>query len=192
MRLFKITTQITIAFSLLAAFFTLLFNIAVTQSAYSQTQNLRVRAHPNFSNKFSGKAYVIDGDSIKVGGNEVRLYEVDAPEYKQQCLDSAGNEYPCGKMSMSFLIKLIGGKFVECEYSQKDKYDRYLSKCYIEGKSINEEILKNGMAVIYDISEASKNAIKLEELARKNKLGIWQGGFQLPKEYRKSHPRKGH
>ena len=55
---------------------------------------------------------------------------------------------------------------------------------------INEEIVKNGMAVIYDFKESDEKMDALEAEAKKQKLGIWRGAFQLPKEYRKSHPRK--
>ena len=158
-------------------------------SAKSQSQNLRIKSHLKFDNKFSGKASVIDGDSLKVDGKEVRLFGIDAPEYAQTCFDSNNSEYSCGKISRFFLIKLVSKKNVECLYAQKDKYDRFLSKCTIEGISINEALIKNGMAVIYDFTEADDKMIELEKSAKEQKLGIWKGAFQLPKEYRKAHPR---
>ena len=54
---------------------------------------------------------------------------------------------------------------------------------------INEELVKNGMAVIYNFTESDKKMDELEVAAKKQKIGIWQGAFQLPKEYRKAHPR---
>lgn len=160
-----------------------------TTGANSQSRNLHVKSHLQFDKKFSGKTFVIDGDSIKVGGKEVRLFGIDAPEYSQTCFDSKKEEYACGQASHSFLIGLAGGKNVECVYAEKDKYDRFLSKCSVDQISINEELVKNGMAVIYNFTESDEKMDELEKSAKVKKLGIWQGAFQLPKDYRKAHPR---
>jgi endonuclease YncB( thermonuclease family) len=150
---------------------------------------MQVNSHLVFDKKFSGKAYAIDGDSLKVGNNEVRLYMLDAPEYSQHCFNVKNEEYECGKKSHEFLTNLASGKNVECVYAQKDKYDRFLSKCSVGDVSINKEIVKNGMAVIYSFGEHDENMEKLESEAKRKRLGVWQGAFQLPSEYRKTHKR---
>ncbi len=161
-----------------------------TQSANSQSESFRVKSHLVFDKKFSGKTFAIDGDSLKVGGNEVRLFGVDAPEYSQNCFDAKNEEYACGRASFAFTKKLAAGKMVECVYAEKDKYNRYLGKCSVDGVSINEELVKNGMAVIYNFTESDAKMDELEASAKEKKIGIWQGAFQLPKDYRKAHPRK--
>ena len=166
------------------------FEVAVSKPANSQGAALHVKSHPQFNKNFSGNTFVLDGDSLRVGGKEVRLYGIDAPEYNQTCFDAKKKEYPCGQKSREFLINLAGGKQVECAYFDMDKYDRYLSKCSVGKASINEELIKSGMAVIYSFTEADEKMEKLEAEAKKNKLGVWQGAFQLPKDYRKAHPRK--
>ncbi len=176
-------------FFFLSFFSFVIFQVITTKTASSQGY-FRIKSHLKFDNKFSGKTFVIDGDSLKVGGKEVRLFGLDAPEYNQTCFDIKEKEYPCGQVSRQFLIKLAGGKQVECVYAEKDKYHRYLAKCFVEKTSINEELVKNGMAVIYNFTESSEKMNNLEEEARTKKIGIWQGAFQLPKEYRKQHPRK--
>jgi len=162
---------------------------AILNPANSQTQYVRVKSHLVFDKKFSGKVRVIDGDSLKVGGREVRLFGIDAPEYSQTCLDAQNEEYPCGLISLEFTRKLASQKNAECFYAEKDKYDRYLGKCFVDGVSINEELIKNGMAVIYNFNESDKAMDGFEAEAKKKKLGIWRGAFQLPKDYRKAHPR---
>ncbi len=141
----------------------------------------------SLTQSFSGIAKVVDGDSIKVDGNSVRLFELDAPEYKQTCFDASEIEYNCGQMSRNFLVKLADQKQVTCYYEQKDIYNRFLGKCFIGKISINEEIVKNGMGIIYDYKASSQKMDDLEQEAKINKRGVWQGAFQLPKEYRKSH-----
>lgn len=143
-----------------------------------------------FDKKFSGKVKVIDGDSIRVGDKEVRLFGIDAPEFKQTCFNAKNEEYECGRASFEFLNNFADNKNAECYYAQKDRYNRYLSKCFVNNISINEEILRNGMAIIYNFTQSDDTMKKLEAEAKERKLGIWQGAFQLPKQYRKKHPHK--
>jgi endonuclease YncB( thermonuclease family) len=166
------------------------YEIATSQKTYAQNSSFRVKSHLVFDKNFSGKAFAIDGDSIKVGKKEVRLFGLDAPEYKQKCLDKNNQEYSCGAISHEFLTKLATGKIVECVYAEKDKYERFLGKCFVGEVSINEEIIKNGMAVIYNFTESSEKMDNLEKEAKNNKIGIWQGAFELPKDYRKHNARK--
>jgi endonuclease YncB( thermonuclease family) len=170
----------------LGIFFSVTFDVAASKPIKSK---LPLKSNIKFDKELSGKAFAIDGDSLKVGDKEVRLFGLDAPEYSQTCFDSKKQEYPCGQISREFLIKLVGKKEVKCLYAQMDKYNRFLSKCFIDKVSINEEIVKNGMAVIYNFAESEEKMNILEAEAKKQKIGIWRGAFQLPKEYRKEHPR---
>lgn len=164
--------------------------IAAKQNNYKS----QPKPDSSFNKEFHGTAIVIDGDSIKVDDasniREVRLLGIDAPEYNQMCFDEADEEYNCGQDSRTFLVKLINQKQVTCYYSQKDIYNRFLAKCEIDNISINQEIIKNGMALIYDFNQSNDVMKELEKSARDNKLGIWQGKFQRPKDYRKDHPHK--
>ena len=186
----KQTLLNTLTIAFLATFCTTLFQVATAQTASSQSNYFRVKSHLQFDKKFSGKVFVLDGDSIKVGKKEVRLFGLDAPEYKQNCFDAQNEEYPCGQASRDFLSNLANGKEANCLYAEKDKYDRFLGKCFVGGVSINEEIVKNGMAVIYNFTESSEKMDDLEKQAKASKIGIWRGSFELPKDYRKHNMRK--
>jgi endonuclease YncB( thermonuclease family) len=158
----------------------------------SKNETLKHQTPLELNLTFSGITKVIDGDSIKVDGNEVRLLGLDAPEYKQTCLNADNTEYNCGQISKKFLFNLANDKETTCYYAHKDMYHRFLAKCYIGKISINEEIVKNGMAVIYDYKNSDEKMDGLELNAKTAKIGIWQGAFQLPKEYRKSHKKSHH
>ena len=49
-----------------------------------------------------GKAKVIDGDTIKINGQNIRLQGIDAPEMKQSCKDQNNSSYACGQVSKIF------------------------------------------------------------------------------------------
>ena len=142
--------------------------------------------------KISGFAKVSDGDSIVIGGAKIRLLDIDAPEFIQKCLNTNNHEYFCGQESTKFLKKISDGRIITCYYKEKDVYDRLLGRCFIEGNniSINEAMISNGMAIIYSPFEASQALKDLEHSAKLKKLGVWQGSFVEPSQYRKSQKNK--
>ena len=184
----KILLSQKFCYFFVAIFLSVIFTFSCQKKAVSQSKNIKVKSHLNFEEKISGKAFVLDGDSLRVNRKEIRLFGIDAPEYSQTCFNKNNIEYPCGQNSKEFLIKLIGGKKINCFYAQKDKYQRYLSICYLNDVSVNEELVKNGMAVVYNFTQSDEKMDLLEEQAKKNKLGIWQGPFELPNIYRKKNP----
>jgi endonuclease YncB( thermonuclease family) len=157
----------------------------------TQNPNKTPSQQPTSNNQqsevISGIARVIDGDTVDINKNRIRLIKIDAPESKQKCLDKNNFEYLCGEVSTAFLKKLISNKNVDCYYEQKDIYKRYLGDCKLGEMNINDEMVKNGMAIIYNLKEASEELKNLEAQAQNNKLGVWQGAFEEPKQYRKKH-----
>src|SRR5215213_11969999 len=49
------------------------------------------------SELIAGRAAVIDGDTLEIRGERIRLFGIDAPESGQTCLDAKGQRYRCGK-----------------------------------------------------------------------------------------------
>ncbi len=56
-----------------------------------------------------GRASVIDGDTLDMQGQRIRLWAVDAPEGRQTC-DRAGVTYRCGQEAANALDRYIGGR----------------------------------------------------------------------------------
>ena len=56
-----------------------------------------------------GQAKIIDGDTIHIKSNKIRLHGIDAPELNQTCLFE-NKSWDCGKESESFLLELINLK----------------------------------------------------------------------------------
>ena len=58
--------------------------------------------------QLQGAARVVDGDTLRVAGERVRLFGIDAPEIGQPCRDGGD----CGAQSKAHLEALIGGRDV--------------------------------------------------------------------------------
>jgi endonuclease YncB( thermonuclease family) len=130
-----------------------------------------------------GHVTVIDGDSLQDGKIEVRLYGIDAPEYRQTCIDGAGLEYPCGKRSAEILRQLVRGGELKCQQLQLDRYRRSVSSCKIGLLDVNREMVARGWAVAF--VQFGADYVMVEKQARKSKLGLWTGQFEEPATYRK-------
>lgn len=127
---------------------------------------------------------VIDGDTIyvfvKTNTIKVRLSDIDTPEKKQ----------PYGLEAKDFVIKTALGKIVIVKYRGKDRYGRIVGTVIIgtNDVSINQELLKSGLAYWYRQYSTNQALGILEMEAKTNKLGIWSLTNSIPPwEWRKKH-----
>jgi endonuclease YncB( thermonuclease family) len=130
----------------------------------------------------AGQAKVHDGDTLTVQDERVRLRGIDAPEYRQTCRADS-KDYPCGRMALQALAKMVAGKQVKCEGWQRDRYDRLLGNCRTTNPNldINAEMVRSGWALAYGDYESE------EWSARQRRVGLWQGDFQRPRDWRAEH-----
>ena len=132
-----------------------------------------------------GQISVVDAVLIFINNEKIRLYGIDAPEIKQYCYIEK-EAWPCGKQATEYLknlLKDISPPSLYCEISSKDRYGRSIGVCYIEDKNINSNLVESGRALAYQ--QYSKDYINVEKLASKKKIGIWQGEFIEPWNWRK-------
>ncbi len=140
----------------------------------------------------SGIAKVTDGDTIRIEEKKIRFFGIDAPEKKQQCKKpwltisfiSFSKDYPCGQISTDKLKKKINNKLLICKWNNKDKYKRYIAECFKDKININAWMVRNGYAVAY--RKYSKKFVSQEIFAKKEKLGLWAGNFDMPWNWRKN------
>ena len=74
----------------------------------------------------TGFARVIDGDTIEVAGERVRLYGIDAPEAAQTC-QAVEQEWNCGQEATTALAYEVGQHQVTCQERDRDQYGRIVA-----------------------------------------------------------------
>ena len=136
------------------------------------------------SKTITGNAKVIDGDTIHIGSNKIRLHGIDAPETDQTC-EKKNITWFCGQESTKALTNFINNQKVICNTNGTDRYKRYISVCFVNNFNMNEFMVENGWAIAYRYY--SKDYVESEDKAKKNKVGIWQGSFQEPYFFRKNN-----
>jgi endonuclease YncB( thermonuclease family) len=94
-----------------------------------------VRAMPR---TLSGKAWVIDGDTIVIGTTKVRLAGIDAPELDQ----------PFGRKSKWAMVDICKGQVITAELTGEWSHDRLVGTCYLpDGRDIGGELVRRGLAL---------------------------------------------
>ena len=137
---------------------------------------------------------IVDGDTIYINNYKIRLEGIDAPEMKQKCKKEKFKissiigftfyeDYYCGEHSKENLEAKVKGSNIKCISFNKDRYKRYLAKCFKGEINLNRWMVRNGHAVAY--RRYSKEYIPDEDFAKENKLGLWQGKFLKPEKWRK-------
>ncbi len=107
-----------------------------------------------------GRAYVIDGDTIAIGGTKVRLAGIDAPELNM----------PWGQKSKWAMVAICKGQTITAELDGERSYDRLVGTCYLpDGRDIGAELIKQGLAL--DLPEFSRGKYRhLEPEGARKKL----------------------
>jgi endonuclease YncB( thermonuclease family) len=129
-----------------------------------------------------GQASVIDGDTLEIHGIRIRLHGMDAPERGQSCF-VRGKTFRCGQRASLALSDRIGGAMVSCEPKDRDRYGRVVAVCRSGREDLNAWMVSQGWALAY--RRYSKDYIRHEKKASSLKLGVWQGDFIAPWDWRR-------
>lgn len=128
-----------------------------------------------------GQATVVDGDTLTVGGQRIRLWGIDAPESAQQC-EREAKPYPCGTEATKRLTALIQAEPVSCTVRTYDRYRRAVALCMSGSKDISAEMVRAGWALAF--VRYSADYVSDEQDAKANSRGMWSGSFVPPWDWR--------
>jgi len=129
----------------------------------------------------AGRASVIDGDTLEIHGQRIRLFGIDAPENAQLCL-AGGQRWRCGQQAALALDDKIAGRSFTCEEKDRDRYARIVAVCHLAGEDLNAWLVAEGWALAY--RQYSTAYVDEEEAASAAGKGIWRGMFVAPWEWR--------
>ncbi|MGO4704477.1 thermonuclease family protein [Microvirga sp. 2MCAF38] len=132
--------------------------------------------------EIEGSAYVVDGDTLHMQGKAIRLKGIDAPELHQLCRRQ-GKIYRCGEDARTALAALISDRIVQCHSAGRDRYQRVLAACTVDGDDIGARLVGDGFAVSYGDYRFQ------ETRARLNGAGLWAGEFERPQDWRRQNER---
>lgn len=101
---------------------------------------------PVLGQTYFGKANVVDGDSLEIGGTQFRLFGIDAVEKHQTC-DRNGQVWRCGADASDVLAAMIASGSVNCMQRDIDRYGRVAATCTTRGHDLAEQMVRQGYAV---------------------------------------------
>ncbi|MBS0504864.1 MAG: thermonuclease family protein [Proteobacteria bacterium] len=133
----------------------------------------------------SAQVHVIDGDSLKIGTEEIRIAGIDAPEYRQLCGDGSGGEWACGKAARDALAALVAAGDLRCTERARDRYGRALSDCRIRSGDVATALARAGFAESAGDARFDPHEQEIAE-ARAARRGIWRGPHLHPADWRRA------
>lgn len=147
-----------------------------------------ITSPPASGASITGRARIIDGDTIEIAGERIRLFGIDAPESRQQCRSGSGLNYPCGRAATRALSAAIRGSRVSCTPVDHDRFDRDVAICTAGGHDLGDVMVRSGHAIDY-ARYSQGRYVDAEREARAARRGLWAGTFDQPDAWRRAHPR---
>lgn len=134
------------------------------------------------ADRLSGTASVVDGGTIQVNGELIRLIDIDVPGREDFCVQAVGDAaWRCGEQASVALLNLIGSAIVTCKTEALDQFGRRLGRCAIAGHDVAAALAEGGWAI--PAQDCECKAIRAAALsAQAQQLGIWTRPFALPWE----------
>ncbi|MEM9353256.1 MAG: thermonuclease family protein [Planctomycetota bacterium] len=121
---------------------------------------------------------VVDGDTLKLfNGDRFRLQGVDTPETVKENTPVQ----PWGPEATDYtreFVRNAGNRVdITVEGEGVDQYGRYLGFVWYDGRLLNEELVRKGLAkakLSYDYADKMKDRLRAaQDAARRDRVGIW-------------------
>lgn len=128
---------------------------------------------------------VIDGDTLDLRGERVRLFGIDAPEARQTC-DRNGAVWRCGAWSARVLADAIEAGRVTCRAVDTDRYQRTVAICHAGAVDLGQHMVQMGAARAY--VRYSDRYLRDEAAAKRARAGVWAAKMVTPEVHRQPKP----
>jgi len=120
----------------------------------------------------AGVARVVDGDTLEIRDEYVRLIGIDAPE----------RDHPAGPHATAAMRELVGDGDVACDVLGRDWWERALAVCRAGGKDLARALVRAGWAeALYPRGGVEgPDYERAEAEARRRGIGIWSDRLSRP------------
>lgn len=147
---------------------------------------------PGHAELFKGRVvHIADGDTITVLDadkvqHKIRLAGIDAPERSQAF----------GRRSRESLADLAANRVVIVETTKRDRYGRWVGKVLADGRDINVEQIRRGLAWFYrhyesELTDSDQQIYdRAETDAKSSRRGLWADSSPVaPWDFRRGQRR---
>jgi endonuclease YncB( thermonuclease family) len=132
-----------------------------------------------------GMATVVDSDALRIGNASLMLWGIESVERPQTCA-IAGQMWDCYAAAVRALQTITSVAEVSCRpVGAPDPYGRILAVCVVGGADVNEALVRAGFALAK--RDETEDYVPAEDAARLEGIGLWQGEFMHPADFRRSH-----
>ncbi len=138
---------------------------------------------PALAETVAGQVSVVDGDTLELHGEHIRMVGIDAPESSQTCRNDKGIAWRCGQKAAFALADAIARSTVTCTGDEHDRYGRLLALCRVGELDLSGWMVRHGWAMAF--VRYSEAYVAEEAQARGDRVGIWSGTFVPPWDWRR-------
>lgn len=143
------------------------FGIAYCSSQADAQTSPRPFSSLRVGDRFGGIATVYDADTIRIEGQRIRLWGIDAPEIRQTCSDRS-----VGVLAAHHLTTLMDGQRVTCEVKMRPSRNRAVAQCWAYSRDLAASVVDAGWA--WDSPEFSRGYYAdLLQSAQSRRVGLW-------------------
>jgi len=123
---------------------------------------------------------------------KIRLANIDAPEVGHAGMGgkppNSQIDQAFGRQSRDSLLEMLNKKQVQIDSKAIDQYGRMVGLISVDGRDVNQEQVRRGMAWEYSHYHSDKTYIGLQSEAQQARRGLWaQTSPQAPWQWRRGH-----
>lgn len=130
----------------------------------------------------AGRMDIVDGDTLRIGAQRLRLFGVDAPERAQSCTTAEGHIWPCGAWVTAQVRQRYQGAYARCTELAQDRYGRSVVRCEVAGGDLGHWLVREGLAFAY--RKYSRRYVAVETQAVAARRGVHGSDVQHPAAFR--------
>ena len=141
-------------------------------------------AWPAAAHEDSGIPRVVDGNTIIINFQNIRLHGIEAPNAGQLC-EIDGKSWLCGWEATNALAHIVGRHWVSCRQNGLNEGDVVDAICFAGNVlNINAWMVRNGWATAQN--DTDTRFLQLEKLAQEEQIGIWRTKYKNTEHLRHS------